>query len=158
MARGILHPRQNVAILTISLCGSILDSLHMLMRQNDSEKIFISHASPADNYFVAWLSSKLKLLGYDVWVKLDELKSGDAFWPEIENAIRNQSCKFLAIISNPYMEKIKDPISGVFKELSCADRIKDIKGFKTPVRIAAIDEDNFPVQLMGLNSIDFLDN
>lgn len=128
------------------------------MSQDIREKIFISHASPADNYFTAWLSSKLKLLGYDVWVELDELKSGDAFWPEIENAIRNQSRKFLAIISNSYMEKIKDPVSGVFKELSCADRIKDIKGFKSPIRIDSIEEDNFPVQLMGLNSVDFLNN
>jgi len=128
------------------------------MRKSTPQKIFISHASPTDNYFTAWLGSKLKLLGYDVWVELDELKSGDAFWPEIEDAIRNQSRKFLTIISKSYMDKIKDPVSGIFKELSCADRIKDIKGFKTPIRIDEISEDDFPVQLMGLNSVDFLDN
>lgn len=122
------------------------------------DKIFISHASPDDNYFAAWLASKLKLLGYDVWVELDELKSGDAFWPEIENAIRNQARKFLVIISNSYMDKIKDPVSGVFKELSCADRIKDVKNFKTPIRIHSINEDDFPVQLMGLNAVDFHEN
>lgn len=144
---------QHVTILTFFGMAPL-----QLMRETAPEKIFISHASPTDNYFVAWLSSKLKLLGYEVWVELDELKSGDAFWPEIESAIRNQSRKFLAVISDSYMEKIKNPVSGVFKELSCADRIKDIKGFKSPIRIAAIDEDNFPVQLMGLNSIDFLDN
>ncbi|MCR6721533.1 MAG: toll/interleukin-1 receptor domain-containing protein [Chitinophagaceae bacterium] len=130
----------------------------LLMRQVAPKKIFISHASPADNYFTAWLSSKLKILGYEVWVELDELKSGDAFWPEIEDAIRNQSCKFLVIISKSYLDKIKDPTSGVFKELSCADRIKDLKGFKSPIKLDETSEDSYPVQLMGLNSIDFFNN
>lgn len=124
----------------------------------DKNKVFISHTAPNDNYFAAWLASKLRLLGYDVWVELDELKSGDAFWPEIEDAIRNQSVKFICVISDGYMSKIKDSSSGVFKELSCADRVKGLKNFKTPIRIANINEDDYPVQIMGLNSIDFYEN
>lgn len=122
------------------------------------DKIFISHVSPEDNYFTAWLSSKLKILGYKVWVELDELKSGDAFWPEIEDAIRNQSIKFIPVISQAYIEKVKNSSSGVFKELSCADRIKGINNFKSPVKIDAVEEDNFPVQIMGLHSVDFYNN
>jgi hypothetical protein len=125
---------------------------------NTKETLFISHKSPNDNYFVAWFASKLKLLGYNVWVEIDELKSGDAFWPEIEAAIRTKSVKFLTVVSKSYMEKINDPMSGIFKELSTADRIKDIRNFKTPVKIDDVNEDDFPVQLMGLNSIDFFDN
>lgn len=128
------------------------------MLMTEKKKIFISHASPSDNYFSAWLASKLKLLGYDVWIELDELKSGDAFWPEIDKAIREQSIKFLTVVSDAYVQKANDAVSGVFKELSCADRIKDIKGFKTPLRIDAINPDNFPMQLIGLNAIDFFDN
>jgi len=104
------------------------------MRALTPQTIFVSHATPSDNYFVTWLSSKLKLLGYSVWVELDELKLGDAFWPEIENVIRNQACKFLAVVSKSYLEKITDSVSGVFKELSCADRIKDIKSFKKKIQ------------------------
>lgn len=122
------------------------------------DKIFISHVSPDDNYFTAWLSAKLKILGYKVWVELDELKSGDAFWPEIEDAIRNQSIKFIPVISQAYIEKVKNPSSGIFKELSCADRIQSIKNFISPVKIDAVDEDIFPVQIMGLHSIDFYNN
>lgn len=121
------------------------------------EKIFISHAAPADNYFAAWLAAKLKLLGYDVWVELDELKFGDAFWPGIEDAIRNQSVKFLVVISKNYLEKVKDPFSGVFKELSCADRVK-IQNFKSPIRLDDVSYDDFPVQVMGLSGIDFHNN
>lgn len=128
------------------------------MIEKESETIFISHSAPDDNYFAAWLAAKLKLLGYKVWVELDELKSGDAFWPEIEDAIRQKSRKFLAIVSSSYMEKIKNPSSGIFKEVSCADRIKNIQRFKSPIRIDSIDEDDFPVQLMGLNSVDFFSN
>jgi hypothetical protein len=65
-----------------------------------------------------------------VYGLIDELKSGDAFWPEIETAIRNHSIKFLAIVSKSYLENINEPSSGIFKELSTADRIKDIKKFK----------------------------
>lgn len=121
-------------------------------------KIFISHSTPSDNYFATWLASKLKQLGYEVWIELDELRSGDAFWPKIESAIRNDSVKFLPIISKGYMERIRDPYSGVFKELSCADRIKDIQNFKSPLRLDDINFDEFPVQLLGLNSIDFYNN
>ncbi len=128
------------------------------MRALTPQTIFISHATPGDNYFVTWLSSKLKLLGYSVWVELDELKLGDAFWPEIENVVRNQACKFLAVVSKSYLEKITDSVSGVFKELSCADRIKDIKSFKSAIRIDCTAEDDFPVQLMGLHSINFHEN
>ncbi len=128
------------------------------MSENTPTKIFISHTSPSDNYFTAWLSSKLKLLGYDVWVELDELKSGDAFWPQIEDAIRNQSIKFIPVISQAYIEKVKNPSSGIFKELSCADRIQGKANFKSPVKIDAINEDDFPVQIMGLHSIDFYNN
>src|ERR1700730_5643150 len=95
------------------------------------DKIFISHTTPDDNYFTTWLASKLKILGYKVWVELDELKLGDAFWPEIEDAIRNQSIKFLVIVSKAYLGRIKNPNSGIFKELSCADGIRDIKNYKS---------------------------
>ena len=122
------------------------------------EAIFISHKSPHDNYFAAWLASKLKLIGYDVWIEIDELQSGDAFWPEIEVVIRNKAVKFLAIVSTSYLQNIADPISGIFKELSTADRVRDVKKFKVPIKIDNVNEDDFPAQLMGLNSIDFFDN
>lgn len=124
----------------------------------EQKQIFISHSSPHDNYFAAWLASKLKLLGFTVWIELDELTGGEAFWIEIEKQIRNNSCKFLAIISDSFLEKSKDSNSGVFKELSCADRVKGIPNFKVPIKLSEISEDDFPMQLMGLNSISFVDN
>jgi hypothetical protein len=36
--------------------------------------IFISHAQPEDDYLAVWLASKLRQLGYNVWVDKDNLK------------------------------------------------------------------------------------
>ena len=124
----------------------------------EKRTIFISHVAPNDNYFAAWLASKLKLLGYEVWVELDELKIGDAFWPQIERAIRTNTLRFITVVSKEYCEKVRVPGSGVFKEISCADRIKDITNFLCPIRIDETVPDDFPVQLMGLHSIDFFKN
>ncbi|ATL48789.1 hypothetical protein COR50_17365 [Chitinophaga caeni] len=121
-------------------------------------KIFLSHTTPEDNYFAIWLASKLKLLGYDVWIELEELSIGDAFWPQIESTIREDSAKFIPIISKSYCAKVKNQRTGVFKEISCADRVKNISNFISPVCIDATNPDDFPVQILGLHSIDFYDN
>ena len=36
--------------------------------------------------------------------------------------------------------------------------MKDVKKLKVPIKINDVNEDNFPAQLMGLNSIDFYNN
>ena len=36
------------------------------------DTIFISHATPTDNIFAAWLATKLELCGYKVWVDINE--------------------------------------------------------------------------------------
>ena len=63
----------------------------------DKETIFISHCTPDDNYFTTFLATKLKQLGYKVWVELDELRLGDAFWPEIEKAIRTKAASWISL-------------------------------------------------------------
>ena len=58
-------------------------------------KIFISHATPDDNEFAAWLATKLELHGYDVWVDIHKLNPATDFWKTIESTIRNDAVKFL---------------------------------------------------------------
>ena len=55
------------------------------------DTIFISHATPDDNEFAAWLATKLELCGYKVWIDLKSLDPSDDFWLKIDNAIRNES-------------------------------------------------------------------
>jgi hypothetical protein len=124
----------------------------------DKETIFISHCTPDDNYFTTFLATKLKQLGYKVWVELDELRLGDAFWPEIEKAIRTKAAKVLIVVSKKYLERVNNPASGIFKELSCADAIRDIPNFKCPLRLDDVDFNDFPATLLGLHAIDFKAN
>jgi len=121
----------------------------------NKDTIFISHCTPDDNYFTIFLTTKLKQLGYKVWVELDELRLGDAFWPEIEKAIRTKAAKALMLVSKKYLERVNEPTSGIFKELSCADAIKDIPNFKCPIRLDDVNFNDFPATLMGLHAIDF---
>lgn len=81
--------------------------------------LFISHASPEDNQFVLWLSSRLQLMGYRVWCDLEQLKGGERdFWGRIEGYIRDESCKFLLVVSRNSMMS-----DGVLKEFHFAEQV-----------------------------------
>ena len=70
------------------------------------DSIFISHANPQDNEFTAWLNSRLQRLGYKTWCDLRGLKGGEKdFWLPIENEIRNNSFKYLLVLSKNTFQK-----------------------------------------------------
>lgn len=71
----------------------------------DRRLIFISHATPQDNDFVLWLTSKLSLAGYIVWSDITQLKGGDTFWRDIEEAIRLRAAKVLFVYSGTPKQK-----------------------------------------------------
>ena len=117
-------------------------------------KIFISHANPADNDFTKWLSLKLIGLGYNVWCDILFLDKGVDTWREIEPEIRENTCRFLIVLST-----ISNKSDGVLKELSVADSVKKTindDSFIIPLRIDSnllFSEMN--IQLNRLNAIDF---
>ncbi len=53
------------------------------------DTVFVTHAAPEDNDFALWLSSKLAIAGYRVWVDKQRLRGGDDFWSEIDRMLRN---------------------------------------------------------------------
>jgi hypothetical protein len=115
------------------------------------EAIFISHATPEDNDFVRWLGSKLELAGYKVWHDLARLKGGDYFWDKIDAAIRNESFRFVAVVSKVAIGK-----PGVKDEWAVAGTIeKTLSGFVIPVRIDDIPYSDVPISLHRKNLIDF---
>lgn len=115
------------------------------------DTIFISHATPEDNVFTRWLGSKLELAGYKVWHDLARLKGGDTFWEKIESAIRNDSFRFLAVVSTVAVGK-----SGVKDEWAVAATIeKSLPGFVIPLRIDHFDFQLFPITIHRKNAIDF---
>lgn len=115
------------------------------------ESIFISHATPEDNDFVRWLGTKLELAGYKVWLDLARLKGGDYFWNKIEAAIRNESFRFIAVVSKVSVGK-----QGVQDEWAVAGTVeRNVPGFLIPVRLDGIEFSQTPISIHRKNLIDF---
>lgn len=119
------------------------------------DTIFISHANPENNYFAAWLASKLRLLGYKVWVDVSDIKPGQYFNRDYERVIREESIRFLSVVSNEYLIKSKKDDTGVMNEILCARTIKDIDGFIIPLHYDNSDFAEFTVGLRGRQAISF---
>lgn len=124
----------------------------------ERDLIFISHATPQDNYFAAWLSSKLKVLGYNVWLDLEDISAGDSFNTVIRPIIQEQAKVFIATTTRTYVAKAKDQNTGVSRELNCAATV-DTKtlghNFIFPVKVDDTEYNDFPYHYMGWNSINF---
>jgi hypothetical protein len=94
------------------------------------DTIFLSHATPDDNDFTIWLASRLKMLGYKVWIDKTALIGGEKFWEEIDQTIRNKAAKVLLVYTDSICQKDKNGEiipgklkDGVYKEFSLAESI-----------------------------------
>jgi hypothetical protein len=114
------------------------------------ETIFISHSTPEDNMFTLWLSSRLSLLGYSVWIDLKNLGGGDDSWGKIEKLIREETIKFIFVVSHHSIKK-----QGTLKELALADRLR-IDNFIIPVNIDNVLPSEFPAEIVRKNCLNFL--
>lgn len=118
--------------------------------------IFISHATPDDNEFTKWLALQLIGLGYKVWCDVFKLKGGEDFWTEIESTIRDNSVKFLYVLS-----KNSNNREGTLKELTVAQKVKKHLQPQDPYFIIPlhIDKDlsydEINIDLVRLNSVNF---
>ena len=127
----------------------------------EKKLIFISHANPEDNYFAAWLTAKLQVLGYNAWVDLDNLSTGDSFNTVIKPIIQEQACLFIPITTENYCKKAKNQNSGVSRELNCAATVDTLSlghNFIFPVRFDDVDYNDFPYHYIGWNTISFTEN
>jgi hypothetical protein len=115
------------------------------------ELLFITHAAPEDNEFALWLSSKLAMAGYRVWIDRRRLRGGSDFWDEIERVLRNEALKQIVV----FTEGVRK--DGVKKELAIGDavrkKISDPK-FMIPVRNSGIDFDEAPPEFLRDHIID----
>jgi hypothetical protein len=118
---------------------------------SDKTSIFISHATPQDNDVVRWLAAKLELAGYQVWHDLERLKGGDIFWDKIERAIREESFRMVAVVSNIAIQK-----PNVQNEWEAGLVVeKSIPGFVIPITIGGFNFDNLPIRFVRKNALDF---
>lgn len=125
------------------------------------DTIFISHATHEDDFSASWLAAKLRLLGYKVWIDIDDLSTGDSFNTIIKPVIKNQTKIFIALTTVSYSDKANDQNSGVSRELNCATTV-DVKelshNFIFPIKFDDVDFKDFPYQYIGWNGIDFEGN
>jgi hypothetical protein len=77
--------------------------------------VFVTHAAPEDNEFALWISSKLALSGYRVWVDRRRLLGGDDFWDEIDRVLRQDSIKQIIVFTQHITKQ------GVKKELAIGE-------------------------------------
>ena len=80
--------------------------------------LFLSHATPEDNNFARWLALQLANEGYPVWCDLTKLLGGEDFWKDIQEAIREDSIRFLFVLSRHSNSK-----DGTLQELACAKSV-----------------------------------
>ena len=116
---------------------------------SDSPKrniVFVSHATPDDNEFSLWISTRLKLAGYEVWSDVTQLFGGEKFWDDIEDAISNFTCKFIIVITRTSLSK-----PGVIREIEYAietENTHKISNFIVPI---IIDDSSFSSQPFGFS-------
>lgn len=115
------------------------------------DTIFISHATPEDNEFVSWLSSRLQLAGYKVWCDLDGLIGGENFWPTIDAQIRNHSIKFLLVVSNFICYEPGKLRDGIDKEFSLGESISKKSKLNDYIIPLLIDQDTPYDYFIGSN-------
>jgi hypothetical protein len=118
-------------------------------KTNSKQTIFISHSTPEDNLFSLWLSSRLSLLGYSVWVDLKNLGGGEDSWGKIEKLIREETVKFIFVVSHQSIKK-----QGTLKELALADRLR-INNFIIPINIDNVPPSEFSAEIVRKNCLDF---
>lgn len=130
-----------------------MDTSYVETRGGNYKTVFIGHANPEDNYFSAWLASKLGLMGYNVWCDVEEFRGGEDFWQNITSRIREQAAKYLFVTSLKSIKK-----DGTLKELAIADKIKDRADFIIPLKIDQVSYDEFPPEIIRKFTIDFSNN
>lgn len=121
---------------------------------SNRELIFISHANPESNEFVRWLASNLAREGYRVWSDVTRLIGGESFWRDIAGAIRDNTIKFIFVLS----KESNDPSRRSVNELILADNVgrkEQISDFIVPIRVDDLPFLDMHVLLQQLNVIDF---
>lgn len=117
--------------------------------------IFISHATPQDNTFAAWLAAQLAIAGYEVWCDVTKLLGGEAWWSDIDQAITDATFRLLFAST---LEANRKP--GTLRELRLAfdtQKKHGIKDFVIPLKIDGFPFASMQQSLQDLNCVRFDD-
>lgn len=122
------------------------------MTSSERHLVFISHANPEDNEFARWLGMHLVRRGYQVWSDITKLIGGETWWNDIEDAIRNDTAKFIFVLSGASNTK-----QGTRNELHLAlnlERQVGIRDFVIPLLVdSELAFGDINIQLSNRNAI-----
>lgn len=117
--------------------------------------ILITHATPEDNAFALWLTSRLVGAGYDAWVDVKALRGGNDFWQVIDQKLRNDTVKQIVCVSK---NVTKD---GVQKEIAVGNIVRkqlNDSSFIIPIRVDETPFSEFPIEFVRQNGINAYPN
>lgn len=118
------------------------------------QRVFISHANPADNDAAAWLAAKLTALGYNVWVDVEKLKGGETIWREIEPVLRNDCRSLILLLSRSTFGTDGLLRQGVEREMELGLTLeKEHPEFVLPWILDDLAFSQLPIQIHGKMSI-----
>jgi hypothetical protein len=123
----------------------------MSSQKIEPDHLFVSHASE-DYAFSDWLSLKLAAEGYNVWYDRIKLLGGESYPHDIDDAIKNQSFRFLSLLSKNSINK-PDPV----KERTLAIRIGNERkiDFVIPLNVDGLKSHELPWMASDLTFISF---
>lgn len=101
------------------------------------------------------------MAGYEVWCDAHKLLGGEDFWQDIEATLRNETAKFLIVISDNAFSDSNVLRDGIAKELALADIIKKKISdpyFIVPVRLDGTSYGDFSIELVRTNGVDCSSN
>lgn len=113
------------------------------------EIVFISKATPGDDYFALWLAPKLEAAGYRVFADVISLRAGDSWRQRLTDTLRDQAVKMLLCCKDSTLQK-----SGVQEEIGIASHVMGVTGdkqFIIPLRLEAF------APTFGLANTQFVD-
>lgn len=121
------------------------------------DTIFISYATTDCAELANWLAVKLTLEGYKIWIDKRALKGGDNFIKDIEDTIKNDSFRFLALMSPGAIMR-----NNPKRERALASQTRDqlgIENFIIPIRAhASFEPRNLDFYTTDHQMIDFTTN
>lgn len=97
------------------------------------------------------------MAGFEVWCDANKLLGGEDFWQEIERTLRNETAKFLIVISGNAYSGSNTLRDGIAKELALADIVKkqvQDPHFIIPVRLDRTSFGDFSIELVRTNGVD----
>lgn len=122
------------------------------MLAGDRDHLFVSYATE-DGLIAEWLALRLTAEGYKVWIDRFELLGGEPYPKHIDQAIKERTCRVLALVSRHSIGK-----DNPRKEWTIAlnvGRSRGCEDFLIPLNVTAVKPEDLPTFISDLTFIPF---